>query len=125
MQGGKALSIPMQAFLKLSKEDAPKSNVERVEMAKVPYSSAVGTLMYAMVATRPDIAFVVGVVSRYMANPGSKHWETMKHILRYLKGMVGRCLRFENSDASIVGSADADYACCVDNRRSTSGYVFI
>ena len=78
-----------------------------------------------MVATRPDIAFAMGVVSRYMADPGKKHWEAVKHILRYLKGTSSKCLRFGNSDASIVGYTDADYAGCVDNRRSTSGYVFI
>ncbi|MCO5552352.1 hypothetical protein L7F22_005863 [Adiantum nelumboides] len=68
MQGGKALSTPIQAFLKLNKEDAPKSDVERVKLDKVPYSSAVGSLMYAMVATRPHIAFAMGVLSRYMSS---------------------------------------------------------
>lgn len=94
-------------------------------MAKVPYSSAVGSLMYAMVATRPDIAFAVGVVSRFMANPRKKNWEAVKHILKYLKGTASKCLRFGNSDASIVGFTDADYAGCVDTRRSTSRYVFL
>ena len=125
MQGGKSVSTPLPSYLKLSKDDSPKSDAEKAEMAKVPYSSAVGSLMYAMVATRPDIAFAVGVVSRYMADPGKKHWEAVKHILRYLKGTSSKCLRFGNSDASIVGYTDADYAGCVDNRRSTSGYVFI
>ncbi|MCO5599974.1 hypothetical protein L7F22_054081 [Adiantum nelumboides] len=75
-------------------------------MAKVPYSSAVDSLMYAMVATRPDIAFAVGVVSCYMANPGRKHWDAVKHLLRYLKGIASKCLRFGNSEASIVGYTD-------------------
>ncbi|MCO5609842.1 hypothetical protein L7F22_064074 [Adiantum nelumboides] len=78
--------------------------------------------MYAMVATRPDIAFAVGVLSRYMANASKKHWEAVKHIFWYLKGMVSKHLHFENSDASIVGYVNADYVGCVDNRRSTSGY---
>ena len=101
------------------------SDVEKAKMAKVPYSSAVGSLMYAMVATRPDIAFAVGVVSRYMANPGKKHWEAVKHILKYLKGTSSRCLRFGNSDASIIGYMDSDYGGCADTRRSTSGYIFL
>uniref|UniRef100_A0A2N9HLL9 Reverse transcriptase Ty1/copia-type domain-containing protein n=1 Tax=Fagus sylvatica TaxID=28930 RepID=A0A2N9HLL9_FAGSY len=54
-------------------------------MSKVPYASAIGSLMYAMVCTRPDIAHAVGVVSRYMSNPGKQHWEAVKWILRYLK----------------------------------------
>ena len=75
--------------------------------------------MYTMVATRPDIAHAVGVVSRYMSNPGKRHWEAVKKILRYLNGTASKCLRFGNSDASIVGYVDADYAGCVDKRKST------
>ena len=54
-------------------------------MALLPYASAVGSLMYAMVCNRPDIAHTVGVVSRYMANPGKEHWEAVKWLLRYLR----------------------------------------
>ncbi|MCO5586459.1 hypothetical protein L7F22_040399 [Adiantum nelumboides] len=80
--------------------------------------------MYTMVSTRLDIAFAVGVVSRYMANPGKKHWEAVKHVLRYLKGSASKCLRFGSNDASIVGYTNLDYAGCVDTRQSKSGYVF-
>ncbi|MCO5567543.1 hypothetical protein L7F22_021237 [Adiantum nelumboides] len=125
MQGGNTLSTPMQPCLKLSKDDCPKSDAEKAEMAKVLYSSAVGSLMYAMVTTRPDIAIVVGVVSRYMANPGKNHWNAVKRLLRYLKGTASKCLRFENSEASIVGYTDADYAGCSDTRKSTFSYVFL
>nr|GEV40152.1 retrovirus-related Pol polyprotein from transposon TNT 1-94 [Tanacetum cinerariifolium] len=55
-------------------------------MKTVPYSSVVGSLMYAMVCTRPDLAHAVSVVSSFMANPGKAHWKTVKWILRYLKG---------------------------------------
>ncbi|MCO5562998.1 hypothetical protein L7F22_016634 [Adiantum nelumboides] len=110
MQGGKALSTPMVAYVKLSKNDCPKSDAEKEKIEKVPYSLIVGSLMYAMVSTRPDIAFAVGVVSMYMANPGKKHWEAVKHVLRYLKGSAIKCLRFGNSDPSIVGYTNSDYA---------------
>ena len=76
----------MANHLKLSKEHSPKTVEERDHMALVPYASAVGSLMYAMVCTRPDIAHAVGVVSRYMANPGKEHWEAVKWLLRYLRG---------------------------------------
>ena len=52
-------------------------------MARVSYASVVGSLMYAMVCTRPDIAHAVGVESRFMANPGTEHWEAIKWLLRY------------------------------------------
>ena len=70
MEGGKTTSIPLASYLKLCLNDCPKSDADKAEMAKVPYSSAVGSLMYAMICTRPDIAYAVGVVSRYRANPG-------------------------------------------------------
>jgi len=62
MVGGKTLSTPLPPYVKLSEQDCPKSDDEKAEMAKIPYASAVGSLMYVMIATRPDIAFAVGVV---------------------------------------------------------------
>ena len=94
-------------------------------MSKVPYSSAVGSLMYAMICTRPDIAYAVGVVSRYMSNPGKKHWEAVKGIMRYLIGTKKLCICFGRNEACVVGYTDADYAGDMDKRRSTSGYVFM
>ncbi|MCO5570951.1 hypothetical protein L7F22_024681 [Adiantum nelumboides] len=85
MDRGKALSVPLSSYVKLSKQDCPESEEEKVKMEKIPYASAVGGLMYAMIATRSDIAFAVEIVSRYMSNPDKKHWETVKGILRYLK----------------------------------------
>ena len=61
-------------------------------MSKVPYASAIDSLMYAMVCTRLDIAHVVGVVSRFMSRPGKQHWEVVKWILRYVKGSSDTCL---------------------------------
>ena len=78
MEKGKALSAPLPSHVKLSLNDCPKSDAEKAEMAKVPYSSAVGSIMYAMICTRPDIAYAVGMVSKYMSNPGKKHWEAVK-----------------------------------------------
>ena len=72
MQQGKSCSTPFLAYLKLSKDDCPQSDEKKAEMAKIPYASACGSLMYAMVATRPDIAYAVGVVSIFMSNPGKK-----------------------------------------------------
>ena len=66
--------------MKLGAEDNPTSNDEKVEMAKIPYASAVGSLMYAMVCMRPYIAHAVGVVSCFLSNPGKDHWEAVKWI---------------------------------------------
>ena len=72
----------------------PKTQEEMDYMSKIPYASAVGSLMYAMFYTRPDIAHVVGVVSRYMKNPGKEHWMAVKWILRYLRGTTNQALCF-------------------------------
>jgi hypothetical protein len=76
----------------------PKTQEEIEYMSRVPYSSTVGSLMYAMVCTRPDIAHAVGVVSRYMKNPGKEHWEAVKWILRYLRGIATHALCFGGSN---------------------------
>ena len=81
--------------------------------------------MYAMVATRPDLAYVVAVASRYMSNPEPKHWEVVKHILRYLKGTLDGQLTFGLAiSAKVEGYTDSDYARNPNNRKSTSGYIF-
>ena len=86
MNKAKPVSTPLGSHFKLSKEQSPKTEEERDHMSKVPYASNIGSLMYAMVCTRPDIAHAVGVVSRFMSRPGKQHWEAVKWILRYLKG---------------------------------------
>ena len=86
MENAKAASMPLPSHLNLSKEMCPKTQEEEAKMSKVPYSSAVGSLMYAMVCTRLDIAHAVRVVSRYMRHPGIQHWNAVKWILIYLRG---------------------------------------
>ena len=94
MQDAKPVSTPLATHFKLSKEMCPKTQEDIEYMSKVPYQSAVGSLMYAMVCTRPDIAHAVGVVSRYMSNPGKQHWLAVKWILRYLRGTTSQALCF-------------------------------
>jgi hypothetical protein len=93
-------------------------------MSMVPYSSTIGSLMYAVVCTRPDIAHAVGVVSRYMENPGNEHWEAVKWILRYLRSTATHALCFVGSYTVLKGYVDSDMAGDKDTRRSTTGYVF-
>jgi hypothetical protein len=97
MQNAKPVSTPLASHFKLTKEMCPKTQEEIEYMSRVPYSSTVGSLMYAMVCTRPYIAHVVGVVRRYMNNLGKEHWEEVKWILRYLRGTATHALCFEGS----------------------------
>ncbi|KAE8730652.1 putative galacturonosyltransferase 6 [Hibiscus syriacus] len=124
MQDCKPISTPLPINFKLSSSMSPSSEEERMEMSRVPYASAVGSLMFAMICTRPDIAQAVGVVSRYMANPGKEHWNTVKRILRYIKGTSNVALCYGGSNLLINGYVDSDYAGDLDKSKSTTGYVF-
>ena len=88
MQDSKPVSVPIPVGAKLSTEQCPKTQEEEEDMSHVPYVSAVGSLMYAMVCTRPDIAHAVGVLSRFMSNPGKEHWTVVKWVFKYLVALV-------------------------------------
>ena len=77
-----------------------------------------------MVYTRPDIAHAVGVVSRYMANPGKKHWEAVKWLLRYLRGTSSTSLCFGKRKMTLQSFVDADLGGDVESRKSTFGYIY-
>lgn len=90
------------------------------------YQEVVGSLIYAMVCTRPDICWTVTKLSQYMSKPLEEHWVAVKHVLRYLKGTLDYqlCYRKCNDGLSLVGYSDADWASSTDDRRSISGYCF-
>ncbi|XP_074561976.1 secreted RxLR effector protein 161-like [Curcuma longa] len=88
------------------------------------FRSLVGNLMY-LTATRPDITYVVSLVSRYMEQPFSNHWEAAKRILRYVKGTLDYDIFYQTDiPVNLVGYTDSDLAGSIDDSKSTSGYVF-
>ncbi|CAL1397307.1 unnamed protein product [Linum trigynum] len=123
MDNAKAVSCPLANHFTLTSKQSPSIEKEKAEMDKIPYASAVGSLMYAMVCTRPDIAHAVGVVSRFLSKPGKEHWEAVKWILRYLRGSSKMSLCFGDGEPVLVGYTNANMAGDVDSRRSTSGYL--
>ena len=90
----------------------------------MPYASAIGSLMYAMVCTRPNITHAVGVVSRYMSRPGKQHWVVVKWILRYLRDSTDTCLCFTGASLKLQGCIYADLVGDIDSRKSTTGFIF-
>jgi hypothetical protein len=90
----------------------------------VPYSEAVGSLLYLAVCTRPDISHSVNMLARYMANPKQQHWNALKGVLRYLKGTTDLGLLYRKDAGTLRGYSDSDYAGDPVKRRSTSGFVF-
>lgn len=95
------------------------------ELTQFPYREAVGSLIYLAVATRPDIAFAVGVVSRFLERPTAAHVNAIKRIMKYIKATLDYGIRFDRRiKLKLCGYSDADYAGDTETRRSTSGYVF-
>ena len=123
MQNEKPVHVPLPGHLKLSKTQCPKKDQEKEKMSKVPYSSIVGSLMYAMICTRPGISHAVGVVSRFLSNPGKEHWNAVKWMLRYLRGTAKQCLCFGDENQLLTGHIDTDMIGDVDSRKFTSGYL--
>eukprot|EP00253_Pinus_taeda_P012544 PITA_12544 len=125
----KPVKVPILVGVKLSVEQCPKTQEEEEDMSHVPYASAVGSLMYAIVCTRLDISHVVGVLSRFMSKPGKEHWTVVKQVFRYLHGTSDYGLCYQGRPGldralDINGFVDVDRARDLDQRRSTSGYVF-
>ena len=91
-----------------------------------PYSSVVGSLMYAQVCTRPAIAFVVNVLGRYLSDPDQSHWKAAKKVLRYLQGTKDLMLTYRCTDTlEVVGFSVYDYTSCRDDKKFTSCYIFM
>ena len=82
----------------------PRNNMEREQMNKIPYASAVGSLMYAQTCTRSDISFAVGMLGRYQSDPGFEHWKATKKVMRYLQGTKDYMLTYKRSEQlEVVG----------------------
>lgn len=111
---------------KLNKDQCPKTDLEREEMKNKPYARLVGSLMYAQVCTRPDIAFAVSMLSRFQFNPGSAHWIAGKKVLRYLQKTKNHMLVYRKTEnLEVTGYTDADFAGnFLYSKKSTFGYVF-
>jgi len=124
MQECKLISTPLPINFKLSSSICPSSEAERMKMSRVPYASALGSLMYAMICTRPDIARAVAVVSRFMADLGKERWNVVKRIIKYIKGTSNVALCFGGSELIFNGYVDSYFVGDLYKRKSTTGYVF-
>ncbi|KAJ9560636.1 hypothetical protein OSB04_005796 [Centaurea solstitialis] len=110
----------------LSKAQSPVSSQEQDKMKSIPYAFAIGSIMYAMLCTRPDVAYSISVTSRYQQNPGEAHWVAVKNILKYLRRTKEMFLVFGGSEEeiSVTGYTDASFQTDRDDFKSQSGYIF-
>jgi len=113
------VSTPMELGTKLSKFD----NGERADPGR--YRSLIGSLRY-LTSTRPDLMLSVGIASRFMDDPSYTHWKALKRILRYIRGTLSLGLLYTRTDDyRLVGYSDSNWCGDIDDRKSTSGYVFL
>ncbi|CAM8950763.1 unnamed protein product [Rhodiola kirilowii] len=112
------VSTPMDPRLKL----LPNTGEA---VSQLEYSQVIGCLMYAMTSTRPDIAYVVGKLSRYTSNPSNLHWEAIRRVLKYLKGTMNHGLVDAGFPSVLEGYTDASWITNLEDHSSTSGWVFL
>ena len=130
MWESKPVPTPLEISGKLTKADCPEVGATSDVAFTRQYQSAVGAIMYAMLGTRPDIAFAVTALSQFNSNPGQPHWTAVKHVMRYLRGTVNYQLTYGPSDKAaispvVIGYSDSDWGSDADDRRSVTGYVFL
>ena len=121
MHNSKLVGTPVNPDIKLIAGENP-DDVFNQPM----YQAVVGSLLCLSTKTRPHIAYAVGSVACFCANPTKEHWTAVKRILRYLNGTIKLGLLYrESTSAKIAGYTDADWAGDVGDRKSTSGYMFL
>ncbi|HVX00705.1 MAG TPA: reverse transcriptase domain-containing protein, partial [Candidatus Babeliaceae bacterium] len=125
----KPVYTPLDSGLKLSKKDAPTTEEEKSRMAKVPYQSAIGAIMYCMLGSRPDVAYAITALSQFSSNPGWQHWNAVKRLIRYLNTTQDYKLTYRSKKGDegpcLYGYSDADWGNNIDDRRSYTGYLFM
>ncbi|KAK8563084.1 hypothetical protein V6N12_011141 [Hibiscus sabdariffa] len=125
MEESKRGFLPMRHGISLLKEMCPSTPQERERMSQIPYASAIGSIMYAMICTRPDLSYALSMSSRYQANPGEGHWTAVKNILKYLRRTKDVFLVYGGEEElRIKGYTDASFQTDKDDSRSQSGFVF-
>lgn len=121
-----SISDPMIGRSKLGDDPYRPCEEEEEEVNKPRYLAAVGALIYLATHTRPNIAFAPSVQARHSQKPTYRHWNAIKHLLRYLGGTKGLGLHFsKDADPNITGYADSGFRTNETNGKSQTGYIFI
>lgn len=123
MENCKPVSTPAEGILRRAGAD------QGAEVNDREYMSIVGCLIYASIITRPDLAYAVQSLCRHMSAVTQEHRVAAKRVLRYLRGTKDMGIKFgvgfKAGSAELVGFSDSDYACDLDSRKSTTGYLFM
>nr|GEX25848.1 hypothetical protein [Tanacetum cinerariifolium] len=128
MENSKRGTIPIQEKLKLSKSQGASTPTEKQRMQNIPYASAVGSIMYNVRCTRPDVVFDQNITSRFQQNPGELHWTIVKNIMKYLRNTKDMFLFYggdSKRELKVSCYTDTGYLTDADDLKSQTGYVFI
>ncbi|KAL0411523.1 UNVERIFIED_CONTAM: Retrovirus-related Pol polyprotein from transposon TNT 1-94 [Sesamum latifolium] len=124
MEHSKRGLLPMRHGIKLSKKQSPKTDEELKRMSNIPYALAVGSIQYAVLCTRHDVAYALSVTSRYQACAGEAYWGAVKSILKYLKRTKDMFLIYGGGELILEGYSDASFQSDDDDAKSQSDFVF-
>ena len=127
MPDSKKGNLPVRHGLKLSKKQCPNTPDERSRMSRIPYASAVGSIMYAMICTRPDVSFALSCASKFQKDPGQDHWTAVKAILKYLRRTKDAFLVYgrEGGELEVTDYVDASFQTDPNDFKSQGGFVFV
>ncbi|GMF47141.1 unnamed protein product [Phytophthora fragariaefolia] len=122
----KPCTSPVEPGVHLTKADEPQTEEAKLKMKSKPDRSLVGSLMYLACGTRPDISVAVAKLSRFLENPGQKHWDAGIKVVRYLLETKDVGITYDGLlGAELVAYSDADWAGNRDDRRSASGMILM
>jgi hypothetical protein len=126
MDGSKKGLLPMLQGKMLSKTQRPATTKDREEMNKISYASTIGSIMYAMLCTRLDVAHAISLTSRYQSDLGLEHWTVVKNIFKYLRRTKDMFLVYGGKEELVASCyVDASFDTDPDDSKSQSGYVFV
>ncbi|KAJ8459371.1 hypothetical protein OPV22_032297 [Ensete ventricosum] len=116
--------IPMRHGISLSRSMSPKTPEERADMDKISYALAIGSIMYVMLCTRPDIAHALSVTSRYQPYLGLEHWKAIKCILKYLRNTKDLLQIYGEGSFQVEGYTDSSFQSDIDDSKLNSWFIF-
>jgi hypothetical protein len=120
MENPKKGDLPVVKGISLSVTQSPATGIEKSVMSSIPYASAIGSIMYALLSTRPDVALALSLTSCYQSNPGMIHWTAVKSILKFLRRTKDMVLVYggSNVELDVKGYVSTNYKADSDDEKS-------
>jgi hypothetical protein len=127
MENSKMGNLPVVKGVSLRVTQGPTTKKEKSGMSNIPYASVIGSIMYAMLSTRPDVVLALSLMSHYQSNPGMSHWSAVKNILKFLRRTKDMVLVYgeSNVELDVKGYVSTSYKADSHDEQSQVGYVFL